>query len=347
MIYNRSLKDPYQELIINKSRFIPFLLGRNAINYLIKTLEIKAILLPTYICSIVVDIFNKYDVEVFFYENLDQKLKIPSDQIISSIKNVNSNNKLFFLWHDYLNIIGDLPDELRDFLQESDIEVLIDATHSIPTKLYKSKYVIYGFRKLLNQPFGSLLYLDENKSSKSIIELSQMKLLKFLIFHKISSNIFLLLKSHNNRIIDSFLKGISKFGDRLSFEKNNFFLFDQFNYSKILNLHKNLDYEEISRARNENFLKYLSLLKNTIDINNFDLSCPYGFPLLVKNNKVVRKKLWSMGVHSFILWSDLHKDVPSKLSKNSKFLSNANLILPVNQDLTFNDIERISNIINE
>ena len=65
MIYNRSLRDEYLDHISNDN-LIPFLLGRNAINYLIENLEIKAILLPTFICPMVVDIFNYHKIEVFF-----------------------------------------------------------------------------------------------------------------------------------------------------------------------------------------------------------------------------------------------------------------------------------------
>ena len=346
MIYNRSLEDTYLELTENSSNFIPFLLGRNAVNYLIQVLEIKTVFLPAYICPIVVDIFKNYDIEVFFYENLDRNLEIPIDNIISTIENTNSKNKLFFLWHDYLNIIGDLPDELSNYLKRNDIEVLIDATHSLPIKTYKSQNVIFGFRKLLNQPFGSLVQFGKTPSSKSLIDINKVKLWKFLIFHKISTNIFLLFKGQNNKVVNYFLKLISKFGDCLSFDKKNFFLFENFHYSKILDIHKNLDYEKISRARRKNFLYYSSSLNNKINLKNFDISCPYGYPLFVKDNKKLRKKLWEMGVHSFILWSDLHKDIQSKYSENSLYLSNTNIVLPVNQDLSLNDIERIVKIIN-
>lgn len=347
MIYNRSLEDTYSKSANNDNNFIPFLLGRNAINYLIKILEIRAIILPIYICPLVIDIFKNYDIKVFFYENLDRDLAIPVEEIISTLKNVHSKNKLFFLWHDYLNIIGDLPDKLSNYLKKNNIEILIDATHSLPTKKYQSQNVIYGFRKLLNQPFGSLLKSSHMEPSKHFVIINQIKLLKFLVFHKISTIIYLLFKGNNNKVINYFLKGLSKFGDRLSFDKHNFFLYDNFHYTKILDCHKNLDYENISNARSENFLRYCQSLANQINLKNFDTSCPYGYPLFIEDNKKLRNKLWQMGIHSFILWSNLHKDIPSKYLDNSNYLSNRTLILPVNQDLSPNDIERIIKIIND
>ena len=97
MIYNRSLRDDYLHFKNEKDNFIPFLLGRNAINYLIRSLEIKAILLPTYICSMVVDIFKHYEIEVFFYENLNKKLEVPLSDILIRVDEVKSEKKLFFL----------------------------------------------------------------------------------------------------------------------------------------------------------------------------------------------------------------------------------------------------------
>ena len=178
MIYNRSLQDDYLDYRRDKDNLVPFLLGRNAFNYLIKSLEIKAILLPSYICSIVVDIFKHYEVEIFFYENLNKQLEVPLDDIISKLRTIESSNKIFFLWHDYLNIVGDIPDELYDYLEKSNIEVIIDATHSLPVKKYKCQNVVYGFRKLLNQPFGSLLKVAK-KQSKPSAELAFKKLWKF------------------------------------------------------------------------------------------------------------------------------------------------------------------------
>ena len=87
-------------------------------------------------------------------------------------------------------------------------------------------------------------------------------------------------------------------------------------------------------------------MQNKIRLNNFDISCPYGFPLFIENNKQVRKKLWEMGVHSFVLWDTLHEDITHIKNTDSNYLSNSNLILPVNQDLSSNDIDKILNILN-
>jgi hypothetical protein len=346
MIYNRSLEDDYLNFKKDTDDLIPFLLGRNAINYLIKSHGIRAILLPTYICSMVVDIFKYYKIEVYFYENLNKQLEVPLLSILERVKDVRTEKKLFFLWHDYLNIIGDMPDELYNFLEKSNIEVIIDATHTLPLKNYKSKNVVYGFRKLLNQPFGSLLKVEGTQSSRAN-ELSFKNLWRFEIAHIIITFIYKICRKSKSNYVNRLLKKISAYSDYLSFDKHNFFLHDSYNYSKILSRHNSLDYEQISKKRSKNFFKYSELLPSKLIVENYDISCPLGFPLIVHDNVKSRKKLWEMGVHSFILWENLHEDISFQKFEDSKILSHSNLILPVNQDLSSNDIYRIINILND
>jgi hypothetical protein len=345
MIYNRPLEDDYLKFKNDRDNLIPFLLGRNAINHLIKTLNIKAILLPTYICSMVIDIFKHYEIEIFFYENLNKKLEVPLQNIINRVEKVNSEKKIFFLWHDYLNIIGDIPDLLYEYLEKSNIETIIDATHSLPIKNYRSQNVVYGFRKLLNQPMGALLKVDI-QHKHLLGELSFGKLWKFILFHRFIVLIYKIFRKSNRSSINRILKTISAFGDFLSFDKHNFFLYDDFSYKKILDQHSSLDYEKISKKRNKNFMMYHKVFPGKIKIENYDIDCPFGFPLIVNNNKIIRKKLWDLGVHSFILWEDLHEDVSTQVSEESNLLSCSNLILPVNQDLSSNDIHKIIEILN-
>ena len=122
MIYNRSLKDYYLGYRRDRDSLIPFLLGRNAINYLIESLSIKAIALPSFICPMVIDIFKHHKVEIFYYEGLNRQIEVPVDDILNTLEKIQSQNQLFFLWHDYLNIIGDMPSKLYNYLAKNNIE---------------------------------------------------------------------------------------------------------------------------------------------------------------------------------------------------------------------------------
>lgn len=294
----------------------------------------------------VIEIFKHYEIEIFFYENLNKKLEVPLQNILDRVREIQPDKKIFFLWHDYLGIIGDMPDKLYKQLEKSNIESIIDATHSLPNKDYKSQNVVYGFRKLLNQPFGSLLKVGK-KNNHLMRKLPFITLLKFKLLHSFISITYKVFRWLNLNSNNQIYKRVAIFVGHLSFDKNNFFLYDDFSYSKIIAKHQMLDYVRISKKRRKNFITYHNLLPGMINIENYDISCPFGFPLIVDDNKKTRKKLWDMGVHSFILWENLHEDVSSQKNEDLKLLSGSNLILPVNQDLSSNDIHKIIDILND
>ena len=344
MIYNRALKDYYSDSKGHEDQLIPFLLGRNAFNYLIASLNINTILLPSFICPMVVDIFKNSGIKIIFYHNLDSQLDSPIQPILKILSDISVDDNTFFLWHDYLNLIGDMPDELYEALEKNNIKAIIDASHSLPSKEYKCSNVVYGFRKLLSQPFGSLLKIKEKKYLPTN-EIALIKVFKFLVFHKIQSIIFTIFKRFHNNLLNSLLKKISIFGDRYSFDKNDYFIKDNYNFKKTLSLHSLLDYNKIGIKRRKNFLQYLTAFPQKLNLNSLDISCPYGFPLMVNNNTKIRSKLWNAGIHSFILWGSIHKDVLER-NNNINCLLDSLLILPVNQDLSSDDIKKIIEIIN-
>ena len=147
-------------------------------------------------------------------------------------------------------------------------------------------------------------------------------------------------------MVNYLLKRIVICSDFFSFDKNNYFLTNTFTYNKIFDLHKVLDYQKIGYIRKQNFLLYAKYFPQNLNISNLNVSCPFGFPLFVNNNKALRSHLWSKGVHSFLLWGSLHKDASECNNKELHYLSKSIIILPINQDLTPNEITKICEIIN-
>ena len=200
MIYNRSLRDDYLHYKNDKDNLIPFLLGRNAINYLIESLSIKAIALPSFICPMLIDIFKHHQVEIFYYEGLNKQLQPPVDDILTNLDKIQPQDQLFFLWHDYLNIIGDMPSKLYDYLAKNNIEPIIDATHSLPTKEYQSPIVVFGFRKLLNEPFGALVKLNGNTTTVTTTSSPLLKLWLIFLVYRIKATLLFIFKFFNNSL---------------------------------------------------------------------------------------------------------------------------------------------------
>ena len=57
-------------------------------------------------------------------------------------------------------------------------------------------------------------------------------------------------------------------------------------------------------------------------------------------------KMIGRRIHSFILWGSLHNDLSGEEREYSNYLSHSNIILPVNQDLSSSDINKIIDILN-
>ena len=346
MIYNRSLKDYYLRKKIADDHLIPFLLGRSAINFLIELYPIKAIILPRFICPIMVEIFKHHQVEIFYYESLTSELDVPINDILTNLSNVQSEHQLFFLWHDYLNIIGDIPFELDDYLLKNNIKTIVDATHSLPIKDYKSPVVIYGFRKLLNEPYGAFVKLDNGLNSVSTSH-PPLKLFFFMIAFKIRASMLYIFKITENNFLNKLSVRLSNANLKFNFDQSYDFLHDSFQKPSITKKHRRLDYKKISKNRERNFHRYAEKLNVSFDLGKLNTSCPYGFPLLIKNNLQLRKKLWNKGIHSFILWNKLHPNIEENKSLVSEYLSNSIIILPVNHDLPIKDIDTVIEAINE
>lgn len=331
MIYNRSLKDIYLKNSFNKeNNYLPFLLGRNAMNYIVETIEIENIIMPYYICPMIIKIFKEKKINIYYYEQFDNNLQILDDGIIRSLNNLKLSGKTYFLWDDYLGILGDIPISIYSYLQSHNIIPIIDGIHTLPIKDYKADIVIYGFRKLLNEPFGALLKIDKQNNKVNKINNFKQYFYKFGFYLKTRT-----------------LKFKIKFFERFDFDTNELLLYDSYQYGSLLSIHQKIDYKNIAKKRKDNFLFLHENLPNTINIDINEIKCPYGYPLIVDNNLHLRAKLWKKNIHSFILWNTLYVDNTIDMTKFKyvDILKKSIVILPVNQDLTIKNLEKIIKVI--
>jgi hypothetical protein len=329
MIYNRSLIDFYLNKNHNKNgNFIPFLLGRNAINYIVEVLDIDNIILPYYICPMVIKIFKSKNINVYYYEQFNDDLTILTNEILSSLNKLKLEGKSYFFWNDYLGILDDIPINIYQYLKHNNIVPIIDAIHTLPVKDYNSDIVIYGFRKLLNEPFGALLKLN-----KQNIENDSLSFLNSFLYR---IGFYLKNKTLNLKI---------NLFSKLDFDSNELFLYDKYQYKSLLKIHNKIDYNKICKKRKDNFIFLHENLPNKIDIDINNIKCPYGYPLMVKDNLYSRRKLWENNIHSFILWDKLYESDEIKNFKYIDLLKKSNLILPINQDLTQKELRIIIEVV--
>jgi len=344
MIYNRAIKNYFGKRSNPTYGLTPFSLGRSAINFLILKLNIKVVYLPALICPIVVDLFLKKDIKVFFYENLDENLKTNQAAIVSSIKKKHYED-CFFFWHDYLGIIGDIPTNVKAILETKQIKTIVDASHTLPIIRYDADYVVYGFRKIIKSPFGAFVLSNKNLNIKENTDYPGYSVRKkcYEVLFNFKLAILLLLKKINSNKLLFFEKILSNIDKRFNPDLVDSFFEDSKIYPKILALYKKVDLDFISKKRLENFHIYNNNFKGFDFISN---SPPLGYPLKVKDSSVLRTMLWAKGIHTFIFWKELHNLCPENLKNKFENIANSYLILPVNQDLSFEEIQEVIENIN-
>ena len=339
MIYNRPLSDFHKKNTNDMlPRLMPFLLGRNALNYLIKSLDISRVLLPNFICPIVREIFENNQVHIYTYDCFDCNFNIDEEEILKQFpKNLDG---LLFFWHDYLSIIGEIPEKIISFVKEKKIQTITDATHSLPYEKYNTNYVIYGYRKILTSPFGAFLKADNleilTREPERPPNLS-VSIIQVIFNFKIKILRFLKNKKYAPNSLKKFFSLIDK---SVSFDSKPTYFDREFSFIYISKRLEHIDYELIAKKRRDNFNFYLKNFQVAY-LKKLKKGCPYGFPLKVDDNQMTRTKLWNKGIHSFILWKDCLSS-----SKFSDDLTKKIIILPVNHDLYQDDLKEIIKVVN-
>jgi len=133
----------------------------------------------------------------------------------------------------------------------------------------------------------------------------------------------------------------------LNIKNNNSFL--NKNYKEIV-LEYNL--KNILRIRHKNFFLYYNKIKKLKNIfvlkdMNFNLDIPHNFPIIVKNNK--REDLYFYLIKNGVEVTALYYNMVEEISKSeypvSYQISNSILNLPLHQDISEKDIDKVVSIL--
>ena len=314
-IYNRSLNDDAFKLDNNKknSNLHGFLLGRCAINFLIKNLNIKSVLIPAFSCPVIPDILNYHNVKIHYYDHIDETLTLDLGQLELAINKYGDKIDMM-IWIDYWGIVGDMPPVFYEKTRENNIITFVDSVHSLPVINYKSDFVLYTLRKLLNTSFGALLFSKEDISAYYMQQSEYNYLKRSLINFNHSLKKLLLSSSFKNKrkmIEKIFLFERQLFGSVVDFDSSSDIMRNEiFRYEKANEILSSFDISKIACKRRVNFAHYSNFFPSH-RFNQDDIS-PLGFPHLSLHRDKLRNYLWKLGINTFTMWSDLHSDVYSK-----------------------------------
>jgi len=312
MSYPNKAIGGYFELELNKHDFfhsngILLNTGRNAFEHILKTIKPKRILLPYYICEVLLEPINKLKIKYEYY-SIDENLE-------PIFNNAILKTDLFL----YVNYFG-IKDKYIQKLSKKIKNLVIDNSQALFSAPIKDINTFYSFRKFVGVTDGAVLY-PNNKVVNLPIDFSFNRI-NYLAkrFELDAENGYQDFKSVENSLSHQPIKQISKL---------------------TMGLLHNINFNSIKKTRNKNFLflhKHLESM-NELKINKTSINGPMVYPLLLKNGSKLRNVLLKNRIFVATYWQSVCSIAPIKSFEI--YLSNNLLPLPIDQRYTIDDMKTI------
>ena len=242
--------------------------GRNALEYLIRTKNIKKMYIPKFMCDSNDEVLKKMNIECHYFSiGLDFKPVI--------------ENREEDEWLYLVNYYGQLS---NDYIKALGKNVIVDNAQAYFQEPIKGYDTVYACRKFFGVPDGAIVYADGKLDGLKRDE--SFEHMHFLLgrFERTASEFYGEYVGNNERFWYEELKLMSKLTENL--------------------LHA-IDYDFVKERRTENFTYLHEQFK---DINRLKLSVPDGafmYPLYIENGAEVRKKLQVKKIYIPTLWPDV------------------------------------------
>ena len=278
--------------------------GRNALAYLIKSHNIKKIMLPYFLCSSVKNVCTKENVQIRYYS-------IGNDFSPIDIQLENDE------WLYVVNYYGQLSNRYIQKLQHQYQNIIVDnaqAYFQMPVEMVDT---LYTCRKYFGVADGAFLYTDTNIRQDLPTDESFGRM-NFLLgrYERTASEFYSEYSANNHLFADEPIKQMSKL---------------------TYNLLHGIDYDFVKKRRTENFAYLHEHFKS---VNQLNLTVPNGafmYPLYIENGAEIRKKLQSQKIYIPTLWPDVF-DICGEDTLEYQMAQNI-LPLPVDQRYDSEDMK--------
>lgn len=285
--------------------------GRNAFEFILLNTAYKRIFLPYYTCDVLLQPLNKLGIAYEFYsinEHFEPQFDFDKLQATDAFV--------------YTNYFG-LKTSFIDFLVTKKINLIVDSAQAFYAQPCPNVPSFYSARKFFGVPDGAYVYgLKKNTEIEQDFSFERFShLLKRI---DLSPEMGYADYVHNEEQFDT---GTIKMMSKLS--------------QKILD---SINYKEIAQIRVENFHflhKHLASM-NLLPIEINDDNVPMAYPFL-SDDLALRQKLVEHKIYTPIFWQGILKFL--KKEDWEYQLVNKLVILPIDQRVTTNDLEKIVNII--
>ena len=327
-LFGRNLNQ-YQNFLVKDKKHFFTSSGRDSLKLIIKILKLSKedeVLLPSYLCKDILKPFKKEHINIKFYK-VNPNLIVDLEDIK---KKITGRTKALLIIH-YFGFLQPNQQELREICDKSSLYLIEDNVQALLTKKRLEDYSDFSFnsyRKFLAIPDGSLL-LSKKDFDKNWGETS-LKHFFYIYLRYLATNFKSLYLKINLPPKFSFLR-ILKYSDSLldGYPKP----------AKMSCLSKKIlakiNFEQIIRKRRENFRYLLANLKNIRFIRPLffelpDNVCPLGFPILVRDRELLKKKLIEKRIYPPIHW-ELSEDINKEEFQASWKFSQNILTIPIDQ----------------
>lgn len=282
--------------------------GRTCLSYLIKTKNIKRIVLPWFCCDVVRDVCFRENINVRYFS-------IGEDWLPKNVELFDDE------WLYIVNYYGQLtPNTIRD-LKNKYKRIIVDNAQAYYAQPVNGCDTLYTCRKFFGVPDGGILFSDMKSIHDYPIDESFDRM---------------------NFVLGRFERGAAEFYKDAA-NNNDIFTSEGIKQmSKLtVNLLHGVDYKIIKQNREKNFTFLHEALKNINQLNLRVPLGPYAYPLMVENGEIIRMKLIAEKIYIPCLWPNVKDDV----SKNTlEYNLAANILpLPIDQRYNLDDMEYLRN----
>ena len=327
------------------SRVFEYSRGREALADFAQAVGMKpgdSVLLPAYICSAVLDPFERLGIKILFYPIDDS---FAPDAM--AIRQMLLQKPRAILIVRYFGFPPESQAVIRE-CRDHGLRIIEDCAHTLPlpdgsvNDLF-GDLTIYSLAKLLPVPDGALAVVNSRDLvwpnpptmvNKRLARVNSMW--QVANTAEVLAGVSLRTRLRDNRRTSRMITDLRE----APVSTGGLPSYPRFQMSRMAHwIYEKIDLGPVAQRRKENYKWLLAASKSIKGVRTAfgDLNppaAPLGFPIIVDDREAVRLKLIAAGVDPRPIWSALPSQVPTDGFATARHIAAHNIVLPVHQDLT-------------
>ena len=278
--------------------------GRNALRYLIEQRQIRALLLPSFLCETVKSVCG--DIACRYYS-------VGPDFLPQFPEPAEGE------WLYVVNYYGQLSPACLTELRQRFPRLIVDNAQAYFEPPLPETDTLYTCRKFFGVPDGAFLYTDA--PSRTLERDESYEHMRHILgrFERSGREFYAESSENNDRFYSEPVKAMSRLTD---------------------NLLRGIDYAFVEQRRRENFRTLASLLGEYNLLSVREVPGPFVYPLMLENGMALKKRLAAENIYVPTLWPELLQSFPS--GSTERRLAEDILPLPVDQRYSAEDMRYLA-----